>query len=60
MTGILLGKACVITGAGRGIGAATANWRRTCPCRSASGWGRENGFDGVEAYLQTKSVFAEL
>jgi len=25
-----------------------------------SGWGRENGFDGVEAYLQTKSVFAEL
>lgn len=25
-----------------------------------SGWGRENGFDGVESYLQTKSVFAEL
>ena len=25
-----------------------------------SGWGRENGFEGVEAYLQTKSVFAEL
>ena len=25
-----------------------------------SGWGRENGFDGVEAYLQTKAVFAEL
>jgi phenylacetaldehyde dehydrogenase len=25
-----------------------------------SGWGRENGYDGVEAYLQTKTVFAEL
>jgi len=25
-----------------------------------SGWGRENGWEGVDAYLQTKSVFAEL
>ncbi|RJG08268.1 aldehyde dehydrogenase family protein [Massilia cavernae] len=25
-----------------------------------SGWGRENGYDGIEAYLQTKSVFAEI
>ncbi|WP_114951590.1 aldehyde dehydrogenase family protein [Sphingosinicella terrae] len=25
-----------------------------------SGWGRENGWDGIEAYLQTKSVFAQI
>ena len=25
-----------------------------------SGWGRENGYEGVDAFLQTKSVFAEL
>jgi phenylacetaldehyde dehydrogenase len=25
-----------------------------------SGWGRENGFEGIDAYLQTKSVLAEL
>lgn len=25
-----------------------------------SGWGRERSLDGIEAYLQTKSVFADL
>jgi phenylacetaldehyde dehydrogenase len=25
-----------------------------------SGWGRENGLDGLESYLQTKSVIAAL
>jgi len=25
-----------------------------------SGWGRENGWEGLEAYLQTKSVFVQL
>lgn len=25
-----------------------------------SGWGRENGWDGIESYLQTKSVYAEI
>jgi phenylacetaldehyde dehydrogenase len=25
-----------------------------------SGWGRENGWEGLDAYLQTKSVFAQL
>jgi phenylacetaldehyde dehydrogenase len=25
-----------------------------------SGWGRENGLEGLEAYLQTKSVFVQL
>jgi acyl-CoA reductase-like NAD-dependent aldehyde dehydrogenase len=26
----------------------------------SSGWGRENGWEGLEAFLQTKSVFAAL
>ena len=25
-----------------------------------SGWGRENGYEGVDAYLQTKTVYAEI
>jgi aldehyde dehydrogenase (NAD+) len=25
-----------------------------------SGWGREFGFEGLEAYLQTKSVFVQI
>jgi aldehyde dehydrogenase (NAD+) len=25
-----------------------------------SGWGRENGYEGIDAYLQTKTVYAEL
>ena len=25
-----------------------------------SGWGRENGFDGVDAFLETKTVMAKL
>ena len=25
-----------------------------------SGWGRENGFDGVDAFLETKAVFARI
>ncbi len=40
--------------------AAVADWDLPIGGYKQSGWGRENGFDGLSNYLQTKAVVAQI